>query len=132
MLFGFLGKKTYPAIDRRREPRFTAEDEFTLEFPDKKSKFVGSSRDISMHGIRFVTPQKISPGSTIVLNFKMPEKFPGPKQFSVKAFVVRVYKPKGTGRYRVGCKLQHENNESKDGVRQIIHWLEHRYDNQSY
>lgn len=127
MLFGFLKPKPkYPASDRRKEPRYEAEDEFMLEFKAQQSHYIGAARDISVHGIRFATSCKPSIGREILLNLKFPQGFPGTKSLVIRAKVVRVYKPRGTGRYRVGCSLKHESEAGKETIRQLIHWIENR------
>ena len=125
MLFGFLKPKPkFPDFDRRRELRYEAEDEFILEFKERNSRYVGSSRDISIHGVRFATTCKLRAGKTLILNFRFPAEFPGERQVSVKAKVVRAYKPQGTERYRVACRLHHEEEKTKEVIRQFIFWLE--------
>jgi PilZ domain len=126
MVFGFFGKKKYPAVDRRKEARYDAEDEFLLEFHEGSSHYLGHGRDISVHGVRFATTCKLYAKKKVLLNFRLPQRFPGTRHFSVKATVARSYKPLGTERYRVGCRLNHENDETKEILRQFIHWLEHR------
>lgn len=127
MFFGFLKTKPkYPAAERRREPRYPAEDEFMLEIKQTQSHYMGASRDISLHGIRFATTYKPKLKQEILLNLRFPQSFPGPKNLLVRAKVARVYKPRGTERYRIGCSLQHENDAGKETMRQFIHWLENR------
>ena len=126
MFFGFLKKKKkYPDVDRRREKRYAAEDEFLLEFRENGSHYLGHSRDISVHGVRFATTCKLRARKNVILNFRLPQKFPGTRHFSVKGKVARIYKPLGTERYRVGCSLTHEGETTKEILRQFIDWLEH-------
>ena len=125
LFFGFLKKLgKYPDVERRREERYPAEDEFVVEFQGGSS-YIGSSRDISVHGVRFATTCKLKQGSKIVLNFRMPQEFPGAKRFAVKAKVARIYKPRGTERYRAGCSLIHEEEKTREAIRQFVYWLEH-------
>ena len=124
MFFGFL-KKRKPTGDRRKEERYPAEDEFIVDF-DGGTSYLGSSRDISIHGVRFATIHKMRKGASILLNFRMPQGFPGVRRFSVKAKVVRVYKPRGTERFRAGCSLLHTEDQTKENLRQFIHWLDHK------
>lgn len=125
MLFGFLKKqKKFPEVDRRREERYNADDEFVVEF-QSGTPYLGSGRDISIHGVRFATTCKLKRSSLVVLNFRLPQEFPGTRHFAVKAKVARVYKPLGTERYRVGCSLQHDGENTKEILRQFVHWLQH-------
>lgn len=131
MLFGFLKKfksqAKYPQINRRREERFEAEDEFVVKFnTSAKVSFHGQSRDISVHGVRFATSCKLSRGRKIDLNFVFPNRFPGAREVRIPATAVRVYRPRGTERYRVACVLRHESEITKEVLRQFIHWLTHR------
>ncbi len=127
MFFGFLKRKSkVPTGERRREPRYEAEDEFMLEFKANQSHYVGASRDISVHGLRFVTTCKLQNKKDVLLNLRFPQEFPGTKHISVPAKVVRVYKPRGTGRYRIGCSLYHDSDLTKETIRQFIYWLESR------
>ena len=127
MFFGFLKPKPkYPEVDRRRELRLPAEDEFVLEFQANHSHYIGSSRDVSIHGVRFVSTCKLKPSQKIILNFRFPHSFPGEQKFSVKATVARVYLPRGANRYRVGCSLQHESDVTEEAMRQFVFWLESR------
>jgi hypothetical protein len=126
MLFGFLKKKSKaPSVDRRKEPRYDAADEFLLEF-ERKTHYLGHSRDISVHGVRFATTSKMKNKEKVILNFRLPQEFPGTRHFTVKGHVVRVYKPQGASRFRVGCELDHDGEGTKETLRQFIHWLEHR------
>ncbi len=137
MFFGFLKKKvSFPTQERRREYRYPAEDEFIIEFAgrekeipgskDSKSRYVGASRDISLHGLRFVTTYKLRKKEMILLNFRFPHEFPGEKHLSLPALVVRVYRHDGMARYRIGCALKYDNPRIEETIRQFIHWLEHR------
>lgn len=128
MLFGFLkknaGSAKMPVAERRKEPRYTAADEFLVEFKDK-SHYIGSSRDISVHGIRFATTRKLRAKEKIVLNFRLPLGFTGVRHFSLNAKVARVYRPSGAARYRIACELLHEDEKTKEILRQLIYWLQH-------
>ena len=126
MFFGFLRrKKKDPGSDERRmEVRYEAEDEFLIEFQEGGAHYLGNSRDISVHGIRFATTGKLKTHDKVVLNFRFPSDFPGEKHFTVPAQVMRVFKPAGTARYRVACHLLHDSEKTKEAIRQFIFWLE--------
>ena len=145
MLFDFFKKKTkFPTVDRRREARYPAEDEFLVEFSVKGesppatwragasdgqgrgSHYLGNSRDISIHGVRFATTSNLRLREELILNFRLPQAFPGTRHFSVIGKVVRIYKPRGASRHRVGCSLEHEDEGTQEILRQFIYWLEHR------
>lgn len=131
MLFGFLkrikSKTKYPSVNRRREERYEAEDEFVVRFTNStKASFHGQSRDISVHGVRFVTSYKLSSRKIVDLNFVFPNGFPGAKEIRIPAKIVRVYRPRGTERYRVACSLNHQSEITKEVLRQFIYWLSHR------
>lgn len=127
MLRGFL-KKVFnrPFQERRAEPRYQAEDDFLIEFKGIQSHYVGASRDISMHGVRFATTCKLPPKKEIMLNFRFPSAFPGESHVTVPAKVIRVYLPRGASRYRVGCRLKHTNDQTRETFRQFIFWLQTR------
>ncbi len=126
MFFGFLKKfkKKTPTGERRMEPRYGADDEFLVEFEDRRSRYIGNSRDLSVHGLRFVTTAKLRVREKLVLNFRFPYEFPGLRQFNVRAQVIRIYRPAGTARYRIGCRLLHDSEQTKEAIRQFIFWLE--------
>ena len=125
MFFGFLQRKKKEIREERRiEARYGAEDEFLIEFQDSGSHYLANSRDISIHGIRFATTGKLKVRDKIVLNFRFPAEFPGLKHFKVRADVIRIYKPTGTARYRVGCRLIHDIKDTNEAIRQFIYWLE--------
>lgn len=127
MFFGFLRKKTkFPTVDRRKEVRYLAEDEFLVEYQDRGSRYLGNSRDISIHGVRFATTGKLHLKDELILNFRLPPEFPGTRHFSVTGQVARIYKPRGASRYRVGCSLTHDDEMTQEILRQFIYWLEHR------
>ena len=125
MFFGFLRKKKKQpeGTERRMEVRYEAEDEFLIEFEEKGNHYLGNSRDISVHGIRFATTGKLKKGDKVIINFRFPAEFPGEKHFKVQAQVMRVFKPSGTVRFRVACRLQHNSEASKEAIRQFIFWM---------
>lgn len=116
------------ANEKRREPRIVTEESFMVRFKRKglfeSSWGMGAGRDLSLNGVRFATHVKLKEKDRLECSFYFSPRFPGPTRIDLKATVVRTYLPKDAERFRVGCKLHHVNEESREMLRQFLWWLE--------
>ena len=107
-------------------------DDFLVEFTRKgqlPQKGCGNGRDLSLQGMRFATPVSLKKGEPLEVFIYFPRRFPDVAKIKLSAEVVRVYKPKGASRYRVGCRLVHLDISTRDMIRNFMEWL-HRSQNQ--
>lgn len=114
--------------DRRRTPRVEARNLIRIDFQTIDTSRIiatGTVKDISLGGIRFATFAPLKKGIQLdgILHFN--NQFPGPKKIPMMMRVVRVYKPMGSRRYRVGVSFSDSLRyaQEKEIVRQVIEWL---------
>lgn len=127
----FFGKKQEEGlgtIERRREPRYRAADDFVIEFRNRKmaKPLVGGGRDISANGVRFASKLKMRKGDHLETTLVFSNKYKGKRKVKVDAKIVHAYKPRGASRYRVGCRVLHAE-ESRSMVRDFLNWIETRF-----
>lgn len=111
--------------DKRREHRVVTAQKFSIEIEKGKifkKKVFAEARDLSTHGLRFVCEEKLNKGGRITLTLLFPNEFPGRRELILQGVVIRVYRPKGTKRFRVGCEILHPNPASKETIRQFLDW----------
>lgn len=115
-----------PRDGQRSARRYEAREGIMIEFfdPNRNVSGVGNGRDLSSTGIRFMTPSKLTPNKMITLTLYFPSAFPGQKQVTVEAKVVRVYHPRGAQNFRVGCKFIFPNEKTKEPIHQYLYWME--------
>ncbi len=100
---------------------------FTVEFKRGKIfKWIvrGEVRDLSIHGVHFVTSKRFARGNRVNLTLCFPEEFPGPKRLMLDAKVVRVIRPEGAREWRVACCLRHPDDATRETIRQYLWWYE--------
>ncbi len=118
-----------PQKEKRSEPRFQNKY-FMIEFKKKGllhailDPQTGEGRDISINGIRFATTSSLKKGDRLEARILFMPQFPGDKEIMVTATVVRVYRPEGTKRNRIGCSLGHLSTATKHVIQEFIAWQE--------
>ena len=115
--------------ERRVSNRISAEDAFKVDFQTTsliRISGIGSGKDISATGMRFATFAPLKKGEVLETEIFFNEKFPGVKKVSLQMQVMRVYKPSGAKRYRVGIRFLESPRYKPEFevVRQFIWWLQ--------
>lgn len=113
--------------EKRKETRILASETFFIEFKKGlifKKVGAGNGRDLSVSGLRFVTFMKFRKADKFDLTLCFSPRFPGEKRLSLRARVLRAYRPKGAKRLRVACRLLHRSEDTKNTIREFISWVE--------
>lgn len=116
------------ADDRRQKERLSASDLFEIEFKTAgliKLSGMGYGKDVSESGLKFATPTPLKKGENINARIVFTCDFPGQKKLALPMQVVRVYKPKGAQRYRVGVRFLdlEKHGLEAEAIRQLVWWL---------
>lgn len=127
----FLRRLFKPKIrktERRRSERVDAYNEFKIDFHAAGSRRIaglGTGIDISMTGMRFATMAPLRKGEPLEATVYLTKDFPGPKKTGFQMTVVRVYKPFGGRRYRVGVNFTQSSRYTKEFeiIRHFIAWI---------
>ena len=114
--------------DRRESPRVSAEDEFVVDFQTKdfgRRPGFGAGKDLSLTGVRFATFAPLKKGQTMEITLTFSKHFTGKTKIGLEAEVIRVYRPKGTRHFRIGCRFLHLEDYCKEVeiIRQFIWWV---------
>ena len=112
--------------ERRISQRIDPEDICLVEFskPGQIQRKLGELKDVSLNGIRFASNVRLDKNQPLQIYLYFPKNFPGTRWLSIKATVIRMSKPSGRERYRIGCHLHHENETTRERIRQFMFWLE--------
>lgn len=132
MAFAFLTHFFEPKsmAEKRREDRLEAEHQYGVDFETTGAQVLfgqGSGKDISSSGFRFATSSPLKKGQHFQVRLDFPQSFPGVSQISLQAEVVRIYRPKGTRRYRIACRFVNLDQcpEAARTLDEFLWWLEH-------
>lgn len=117
-----------PKNERRRSPRAESKDLVKVDFQadgPKQISAIGVGEDISMTGIRFATFAPLKKGQVLDAALHFFQLFPGNKRVAVQIKIIRVYKPFGSRRYRIGGEFiqSSANNAEFEALAAFIAWL---------
>lgn len=115
-------------IERRKSERVSAEGEVKIDFQTMTSRRIsgiGTGNDISISGMRFATFAPLKKGQMLEAALYFGKKFPGLKKIPLQMTVVRVYKPFGSRRYRIGVSFieSPRYKQEFEVLKQLVFWL---------
>lgn len=130
----FLRRMFKPKVrktERRRSERVTAYNEFKIDFHTVSSRRIaglGTGIDISMSGVRFATLAPLRKGESLEAALYFTKDFPGPRKIELQMTLVRVYKPFGARRWRIGASFNESSRYKQEfeALRQFIAWVKAR------
>jgi len=110
------------STEKRKEKLSLMRDDFVVEFQNDRfmRPRLGNGRDLSVQGVRFATVVPLKKGERLAMTVYLPKAFEGDRKLCLDAKVVRVYRPKGFVRHRVGCELTHRTATSASTLRHFF------------
>lgn len=111
--------------DRRLETRVDIPDLLTLKLRKRglfQASLEAKSRDLSNHGIRFVTTKNFKKGQQLHLEWSFPQAFQGEQKMKCQCRVIDVQKSRDDGGYRISCRFIDLNSGQEETLKQFI-WL---------
>lgn len=130
----FLKRLFRPKVrkrERRKSERVAAYNAVKIDFHTVGSRRImglGTGDDISLTGMRFATHAPLKKGEALEAILYFTKNFPGSKKIGLEMTVVRVYKPFGARRYRVGTHFTQSPRYKPEFevMAQFILWLKAR------
>lgn len=128
MLFFKKQEKKQNGKERRSSPRVIPEHEFAVDFESdgfSRMSGIGGGKDLSTSGVRFATFAPLKKGQRLEMTLTFSARFPRVSRLVIVARVVRIYRPKGAKRFRIGCQfIELETHASElETIRQFMEWV---------
>ncbi len=111
--------------ERRLEARVDIPDLLTLKLKKKglfQPSLEAKSRDLSNHGIRFVTAKNFKKGQQLHLEWDFPSAFQGEQRMKCQCRVINVQKSKEDGQYRICARFIELSPLQEETLKQFV-WL---------
>lgn len=81
---------------------------------------------MSATGIRFACSTKFPKGTRLELELKLPSEYGEKKIIRAQTHVIRCYKKLKQNRYRIACRFDRLDAETRSEIQSFVAWLDER------
>ena len=113
--------------EKRAERRIHAADQFLIQYKAGrlfKRIGMGRGKDLSVHGLRFVTTRSFKQDEKLEIELTFSSSFPGKKKIKLLAKVIQTHLSTDEEPHPVACQLFHPDETTSEAIRQFMWWIE--------